>query len=135
MQKKCKKTKITVILYRRGEILKKRDSKLGCEFLYTFWDILYTGVFGYAESKSKVSILIFCILDLFFRGQTSSVGYEGQITFSSHFYLLSCVGTSENRDVAYQSVQKKNAPQKIIILTTSGFGHVVIMPESASTFV
>ena len=44
--------KLTV---RQGEILKYQ---LGCEFLYTFWDILYTGVFGYAESNSQVAFLI-----------------------------------------------------------------------------
>ena len=103
----------------------------GCEFLYTFWDILYTGVFGYAESNSQVRFLIFCLLDLFFRGQTPSVGYEGQISFLSHYYLLSYVGTSENGGVAYKTVQQKNALQKIIILTTSGFDNVVIRPESA----
>ena len=74
--------------YRPGEIGKKLDSKLGCEFLYTFWDILYTGVFGYAESNSQVRFLIFCLLDLFFRGQTPSVGYKGQISFLSHFHIL-----------------------------------------------
>ena len=79
---------LLICLYRPGEIGKKLDSKLGCEFLYTFWDILYTGVFGYAESNSQVRFLIFCLLDLFFRGQTPSVGYEGQISFLSHFHML-----------------------------------------------
>ena len=116
---------------RRGEILKKRDSKLGCEFLYTFWDFLYSGVFGYAESKSLVCILIFCLLDLFFRGQKPIVEYEGQTSCSSHYYLLSYVGTSENHVVTYQTVQQKNTLQKIIILTTSGFDDIVIRPESA----
>ena len=74
--------------YRPGEIGKKLDSKLGCEFLYTFWDILYTGVFGYAEFNSQVRFLIFCLLDLFFRGQTPSVGYEGQIAFLSYYHML-----------------------------------------------
>ena len=77
--------KLWIESYRPGEILKYRS---GCEFLYTFWDILYTGVFGYAESNSQVRFLIFCLLDLFFRGQTPSVGYEGQISFLSHFHML-----------------------------------------------
>ena len=113
---------------RQGETLKYQS---GCEFLYTFLDILYTGVFGYAESNSKVDLLIFCLLDLFFRGQTPSVGYEGQIPFLSHYYLLSYVGNSENGGVAYKTVQQKNALQKIIILTTSGIENVVIRPKSA----
>ena len=79
---------------------------LGASFYKHFWDILYTGVFGYAESNSKVDLLIFCLLDLFFRGQTPSVGYEGQISFLSHYYLLSYVGTSENDGVAYKTVQQ-----------------------------
>ena len=60
----------------------------GASFLYTFWDILYTGIFGYAESNSQVRFLIFCLLDLFFRGQTPSVGYEGQISFLSYYHML-----------------------------------------------
>ena len=44
--------------YSPGKISKKRKIKLGCEFLYTFRENLYPGVFEYADSKSPVSIFI-----------------------------------------------------------------------------
>ena len=49
-----------------------------------------------------------------------------KVKHHAHGRLLSYVGTSENHDVAYQTVQQKNTLQKIIILTTSGFDDIVI---------